>query len=344
MAVTSLRLQPGLSLKDREIATVAALTTQGNASSAFKFHCAGMLNTGWSAQEIVETVLHALVYAGFPAVQTALELAREVFDEQNVEFECGTSVVTFGKPGRSGIVPGDASLESEHHHALTQLAKGFANSEIWSRPGLSSKHRQLATLAMVMTKGNQMSAVQLHLQRCLILGWSRTELTELLMQMTAYIGWPMVLAAVPSALEVFERVERNGSPDGEGDQSPVNEQPTELDNLMRSECGITLLNELHPEFGKAFVQGFNDISPDLGRYFVEFFLGEVASRTELDLQTRQLVSIAALAASGRVMDRDSLKFHVKAALNVGSLESKSTKRSCRYCPSPASLPPSKRFQ
>jgi 4-carboxymuconolactone decarboxylase len=74
--------RPGLDLKSREIAVVAALTAMGNAAPQLKVHIQGALNVGVSRQEIVETIMQMAVYAGFPAALNGFAAAREVFAQQ----------------------------------------------------------------------------------------------------------------------------------------------------------------------------------------------------------------------------------------------------------------------
>lgn len=71
--------RPGLDLKSREIAVVAALTALGNAAPQLKVHIQGALNVGVSRSEVVETIMQMAVYAGFPAALNGLAAAREVF-------------------------------------------------------------------------------------------------------------------------------------------------------------------------------------------------------------------------------------------------------------------------
>ena len=71
--------RPGLSLQQRELATVAALTALGNATPQLKVHIAAALNVGLSQEEIVETILQMSVYAGFPAALNGMFAAKEVF-------------------------------------------------------------------------------------------------------------------------------------------------------------------------------------------------------------------------------------------------------------------------
>jgi len=71
--------RPGLDLRAREIATVAALTAMGNATPQLKVHIQGALNVGATRTEVVEIIMQMAVYAGFPAALNGLFAAREVF-------------------------------------------------------------------------------------------------------------------------------------------------------------------------------------------------------------------------------------------------------------------------
>jgi 4-carboxymuconolactone decarboxylase len=71
--------RPGLDLRARQIATVAALTALGTAAPQLKVHIAGALNVGCTREEITEVIMQIAVYAGFPAALNGLAVAREVF-------------------------------------------------------------------------------------------------------------------------------------------------------------------------------------------------------------------------------------------------------------------------
>ncbi len=75
--------RPGIDLKSREIAVVAALTAMGNAAPQLKVHIQGALNVGCTKQEIVEVIMQMAVYAGFPAALNGLFAAKEVFAEND---------------------------------------------------------------------------------------------------------------------------------------------------------------------------------------------------------------------------------------------------------------------
>ncbi len=75
--------RPGLDLKSREIAVVAALAALGHALPQLKVHINGALNVGCSRQEVVEIILQMAVYAGFPAAINGMFAAKEVFQERD---------------------------------------------------------------------------------------------------------------------------------------------------------------------------------------------------------------------------------------------------------------------
>jgi 4-carboxymuconolactone decarboxylase len=74
--------RPGLDLRTRELAVVAALTALGNAAPQLAVHIHGALNVGCTREEIVEVMMQMALYAGFPAALNALFSARTIFAER----------------------------------------------------------------------------------------------------------------------------------------------------------------------------------------------------------------------------------------------------------------------
>jgi 4-carboxymuconolactone decarboxylase len=71
--------RPQLSLRDRELITLAALAT-GGWERQLRIHIVGALNVGVTREEVIEIFTHIAYYAGYPAGFTALGVAREVFE------------------------------------------------------------------------------------------------------------------------------------------------------------------------------------------------------------------------------------------------------------------------
>ena len=81
--------RPGLDLRSREIATVAALVALGNARPQLEVHLHGALNVGCSRVEVLEVLIQIGLYAGFPAALNAVEAARKVFAERDARGVAG---------------------------------------------------------------------------------------------------------------------------------------------------------------------------------------------------------------------------------------------------------------
>lgn len=75
--------RPGLDMRMREVATIAALAALGNAGPQLKVHIQAGLNVGLSRDEITEILMQMAVYAGFPAALNGLFAAKEVFADQS---------------------------------------------------------------------------------------------------------------------------------------------------------------------------------------------------------------------------------------------------------------------
>ncbi len=70
--------RPGLSRRDRSLATVAALTAL-HRPEELRLHLRAALRNGVTREELGELLLHLAVYCGLPAANAAFRLAHEVF-------------------------------------------------------------------------------------------------------------------------------------------------------------------------------------------------------------------------------------------------------------------------
>jgi 4-carboxymuconolactone decarboxylase len=78
------------------------------------------------------------------------------------------------------------------------------------------------------------------------------------------------------------------------------------------------LNQISEASDEAMVKSFEDIAPDLGRYILEFSYEDVFSSPNLDLKTRELVTVAALTGLRTTASEHHSRFmFVNSALNVG---------------------------
>lgn len=75
----------GLDLKQRQLVTLASLTTQGGCEPQLQVHINAALNVELSPLEIIEAITHCIPYTGFPRVLNAIFVAKRIFQEQNVQ-------------------------------------------------------------------------------------------------------------------------------------------------------------------------------------------------------------------------------------------------------------------
>lgn len=67
-------------LRERSMLTLALLAATGNFAE-IPMHVRATANTGASREDVMEAFLHVAVYAGVPAANHAIRLARETFAE-----------------------------------------------------------------------------------------------------------------------------------------------------------------------------------------------------------------------------------------------------------------------
>lgn len=80
--------------------------------------------------------------------------------------------------------------------------------DIYSRPGLDLRSRELATVSALTAMGNCMQQLKVHLHAALNVGCSETELKEVIIQMSVYAGFPAALNGMFAFKEVLS--ERRG--------------------------------------------------------------------------------------------------------------------------------------
>jgi 4-carboxymuconolactone decarboxylase len=71
----------GLSLRDRQIANLAALTALGGVEPQLAQHVRASLRVGMAPQEVVEVLVHLAPYVGVPKALAGLRVAAQVLAE-----------------------------------------------------------------------------------------------------------------------------------------------------------------------------------------------------------------------------------------------------------------------
>lgn len=71
----------GLSLREREIATIAMLASRSGVEPQLKVHIKAGMNVGLTPEEIEEIIIQTVPYSGFPTAINALNALKEIVAE-----------------------------------------------------------------------------------------------------------------------------------------------------------------------------------------------------------------------------------------------------------------------
>lgn len=90
---------------------------------------------------------------------------------------------------------------------LARYVAEFAYGDIYTRPGLDAKSREIATVAALTAMGNAPLQLQSHIKGALNSGCTREEVVEVILQMAVYAGFPAAINGMMCAKEVFSRLD-----------------------------------------------------------------------------------------------------------------------------------------
>jgi alkylhydroperoxidase/carboxymuconolactone decarboxylase family protein YurZ len=145
------------------------------------------------------------------------------------------------------------------------------------------------------------------LEQALDAGLSLEECKEILVQLYAYAGFPRSLNALAELMKVAQQRHARGLRDAPG--RPAGPLPTGQALLEAGTARQTRLSGA-PVQGPLF-----DFAPAIDRFLKTHLFGDIFGRDNLDWPSRELATVAALAAMDGV--EPQLAAHVRISLNVG---------------------------
>ena len=107
---------------------------------------------------------------------------------------------------RAMFGPGiDSALESLSATSpdLVRCLVEFPFGDIYPRPGLDLKTREMLTVAALTILGFSQGELKDHIRGALNVGCTRDEILEIILQMAVYAGFPAALEASRTAASVF---------------------------------------------------------------------------------------------------------------------------------------------
>lgn len=181
----------------------------------------------------------------------------------------------------------------------------FAYGDVYARPGLDPKSRQVATIAALTAMGNARPQLKFHIGAALKTGLSPREIIEVMYVTTVFAGFPSGLNGIDAAREVFQT-------------RGVEVEPlksTEAGNQTRRERGLDTLNRSSKSAGERVIASLSDIAPEMADFIIDFSYGDIFSRKILSAQHKEIAMISVCVAKGAM--EPQMRVHIHAALNVG---------------------------
>jgi quercetin dioxygenase-like cupin family protein len=172
---------------------------------------------------------------------------------------------------------------------------------------LSARQQAIPLMAAAMATSN-MSGLDSALNQGLDAGLTVSEAKEILVQLYAYSGFPRSLNALGELMKVVEARKRRGVQDDPG-REPGRGIPVGDELLAAGKANQTRI-------AGAPVQGpLFDFVPVINQYLQAHLFGDIFERDNLDWQSRELATVAALAVTPGV--EPQLRSHMAASLRVG---------------------------
>lgn len=171
---------------------------------------------------------------------------------------------------------------------------------------LSARQAGIVTVAAFTASGD-LPQLKSALNEALDAGLTINEIKEVLVQMYAYAGFPRSLNGINTFNEVVKVRQRSGKKDLAGREA--NPLPTDK---SRQELGGEIRTRLT---GSAAVAEYAKFVPVIDEFLRAHLFGDIFGRDNLDYQSREIATVAALTMLGGVDPQ--LKSHFNVGLNVG---------------------------
>jgi len=215
--------RPQLSRRDRSMIVVTFLATIGS-TEELAGHVSGALNHGVTRSEVEEIVNQVAGYAGFPMAMAASRVVDDVWrrldgverlDDRSEaapkddpqRWEDATDVLRTLFAGRAASDPAEARAGMiDRLGGVGELAFDWGFGELWARGELSRRDRSLVTVAILAILAREQE-LALHIPAALNHGLSRTEVEEVMVQLTVYGGFPRAVEGIRAARAAWAKID-----------------------------------------------------------------------------------------------------------------------------------------
>ena len=211
----SIWTRPALEPPRRVICTISALMALGQLP-LLKRHIERGLNLGLTPSEVVEVFIQLTFYVGVPAVETAMRIAKEIFEEQGIHFtpslvyDTNQSVESLYEQGEAthrehmgDVFAYENDDPDSEESQLDRLITEYHWGAIYNRPTLSAKDRALCALSAMTVMGRYDRQIRSRIEGALRVGMTPSEVMEVFIQVMLYGGYFTTRAAMRIARSVF---------------------------------------------------------------------------------------------------------------------------------------------
>ncbi len=210
--------RPGLDLKQRCIATISALMTQGE-MNLLRRHIVRALSVGLTPNQVVEIFIQSTFYIGVPAVESALRLTKDIYEELGIDFQPALEYDANRHPDEQhalgqemhrrhlGNLPDTASDPDSPEGQLERIIDEYNWGAIYNRSLLDDKDRAIISLAALTSMGVYDNQIRRRIRGALGVGITPTELMEIFIHLSMYGGYINARTSMRIARSVFNELE-----------------------------------------------------------------------------------------------------------------------------------------
>jgi len=177
---------------------------------------------------------------------------------------------------------------------------------------LHEKQQSIISIAAFTANGD-LDKLKTALQEGLDAGLTVNEIKEILVHLYAYTGFPRSLNAINTFMALLKERHTQGIEDEVGPEA--NPLPADMN---RDEYGAGVRAKLAGQETIPPASGYQLFAPIIDTFLKEHLFADLFARDILDFQSRELVTISALASMTGTAGQ--LYFHLGAAMNTGLSE------------------------
>lgn len=207
-------------------------------------------------------------------------------------------------------------LDNNHENHINTMFPDFEKymveyvwGEIYTREALGIELKEIAIIAALTALGNAQEQLKQHINGALNVGCTINEIKEIMLQMSAFAGFPACINAMNLLRTVLSERKSKGINDNIGIE-PTNE----ISPMDRYKIGSQVMSELDSRQVELLENAYNDFSPELVKLVI-CGQADITARNNIDKKYREVASISAMTALGTAQSQ--LKTHINMALNIG---------------------------